>query len=151
MPTYVHNCNLIIRKSVVAEKYVGGNRQFRKDYSIGTSEVNQEDDELFCLGSMNVEDFDLDKLTEKGLNFDAEKQFSADFTILYRSGKCSWATDWLINDTIFAWDILTSETCLEKANRISSMNMDQIRAMFENGENPFATIRKNDLLYFRYN
>ena len=151
MPVYVHNCNIIIRKSTIAEKYAGGNRQFRKDYFIGTSEVNQEDDELFCLGEMNVENFDFDKLIENGLSFDEPKQFSSDFIILYRNGKCAWKTDWLMNDTIFAWDILTSKICMEKANKISSMTMDQIRAMFDNGENPFARIRKNHLLYFKYN
>jgi hypothetical protein len=47
MPVYLHIFNLIIDKKAVIQKYSGRFEQFRIDYEILSSEINQEDDELF--------------------------------------------------------------------------------------------------------
>ena len=99
MATYVHIYNLIIRKQAVIEKYSGGIEQFRIDYNIPSSEINQEDDELFSLGQMNGDQFDVDSLISKGLSFDAEQQKSDDFVILYRYGDLFWETNCIIHTT----------------------------------------------------
>jgi hypothetical protein len=55
MPIYIDIFSLILDKKVVAQKYQGGLAQFRIDYHIPASEINEEDDELFSLGQMNAD------------------------------------------------------------------------------------------------
>ena len=138
----MHFCSLIIRKSTVVEKYNGGVEQFRKDYSIGISDVNQEDDELFSLGKMNVEDFDIDRLMKSGISFDESNQYSDDFTILHRYGDFAWKTEWITHNKLFAWDVKTSPECILKVDEFSKTTMDVINQMSDAGENPWAAIRK---------
>ena len=141
MATYVDIYNLIIRKQAVIEKYSGGIEQFRIDYNIPSSEINQEDDELFSLGQMNDDQFDIDSLISKGLNFDAAKQKSDDFLILYRYGDLFWEANWIEHNKVFAWHIETSSEILLKVDEISNMTMDDISEQFEKGNNLFKTIR----------
>jgi hypothetical protein len=70
MPVYLHIFNLIIDKKAIIKKYSGGIEQFRIDYKIPQSEINQEDDELFSLGQMGTDEFDIESLINKGLNYD---------------------------------------------------------------------------------
>ena len=141
MATYVHNYNLIIRKQAVIEKYTGGIEQFRIDYNIPSSEINQEDDELFSLGQMNDDQFDVDSLISKGLSFDTDQQKSDDFVILYRYGDLFWEANWIVHNKVFAWHIETSSEILLKVDEISNMTMDAISEQFEKGNNLFKTIR----------
>ena len=62
MPVYLNVFNLIINKTAIYEKYAGGVEQFRIDYKIPLSKINHEDDELFSLGQMNADEFDIDSL-----------------------------------------------------------------------------------------
>lgn len=57
-------------------------RSFRIDYEIPMSEINQEDNELFSLGQMNPDQFEIESIISKGLSYDSEKQHSDDFTII---------------------------------------------------------------------
>lgn len=82
MPVYLHISNLIIDKKAIIKNYAGGIEQFRIDYEIPHSEINQEDDELCSLGKMNADEFDIDSLIAKGLSYDVDKQKSDDFTIV---------------------------------------------------------------------
>jgi hypothetical protein len=143
MATYVHIYNLIIRKQAVIEKYLGGIEQFRIDYNIPSSEINQEDDELFSLGQMNADQFDVDSLLSKGLSFDADQQKSDDFVILYRYGALFWEANWIKHNKVFAWHIETSSEILLKVDEISNMTMDDISEQFEKGNNVFKTIRNS--------
>ena len=145
MATYVHIYNLIIRKQAVIEKYSGGIKQFRIDYNIPSSEINQEDDELFSLGQMNDDQFDVDSLISKGLSFDAAKQKSDDFVILYRYGDLFWDANWIEHNKVFAWHIETSNEILLKVDVISNMTMDDISEQFEKGNNLFKTIRNGNV------
>jgi len=93
MPVYLHIANLIISKKAVQEKYIGGLEKFREDYKIKTSEINQEDGQLFSLGQMNADEFEIEKLITNGLSFNEELQRSDDFTIVYRYGDIYWQVD----------------------------------------------------------
>ena len=84
MPIYLHIFNLIVNKASIAQKYKGGLTQFKKDFAIDESEINHEDDELISFGRMNFEDLPIDELISRGLDFDKESQYSADFTVVYR-------------------------------------------------------------------
>lgn len=59
MPIYLHLATLIIKKTAIESSYFGGLIQFRIDYSIGLENHNQEDNELFALAGMNIDEFDL--------------------------------------------------------------------------------------------
>ena len=142
MPIYLNIYNLIIKKDSIIEKYIGGLEQFRKDYQINTSEINQEDDELFSLGAMNQDEFDIDDLMLKGLSFDSINQPLNDFTIIYRYDNSLLSeVNWLKHNRVFAWHIETSNNSLAVVNQISEMSMDKIGELVENGENPLKTIR----------
>jgi hypothetical protein len=141
MAVYVDLCNLIIDKRAITEKYDGGLAQFRVDYNIPTSEVNQEDDELFLLAKMNADEFDLNALIAKGLHFDNDKYQSNDFSILPRYSGFLWETDWVQHNGVFAWHINTSQEVLAKVNEISNLTVDFILEEIEKGNILLKTIR----------
>lgn len=142
MPVYLHIFNLIIDKKSVIEKYHGGIEQFRLDYNIPSSEINQEDDELFSLGQMNADEFDIEGLVSKGIQYDKKNQTSNDFTIVYRYGDMLWEAKWLKNNKVFAWHINTSSELKARVAEISNMSMDYIVEQMENGNNLLNTIRQ---------
>lgn len=142
MAVYQHIFNLIISKKRRNRKYTGGIEQFRKDYNIPSSEINQEDDELFSIARMNADEFDIDSLISKGLSFDIEGQKSDDFTIVYRYGDIFWDVKWLKNNKVFAWHIETSSDIVLKVDEISNMTWDYINEQMKKGNNLLKTIRK---------
>ncbi|CAN1495105.1 hypothetical protein MCERE19_00318 [Spirosomataceae bacterium] len=141
MPVYLNVFNLIINKTAIYEKYVGGVEQFRIDYGIPLSKINHEDDELFSLGQMNADEFDIDSLKSKGLSFDNDKYESDDFTIVSRYGELSWDAKWLKYNRLFAWHIDTSPDLISKMEGICKMRVADIMTEMENGNNVFKTIR----------
>lgn len=145
MPVYLHIFNLVIDKNAVIQKYSGGIEQFRIDYDIPLSEINQEDDALFSLGQMNSDQFDIDSLIHKSLSYDIDLQKSDDFTIIYRYGDWSWKVDWLKHNRVFAWHKATITGLILKMNEISSMTIDEITSQMEKGNNLFKAIRLEDL------
>jgi hypothetical protein len=142
MPVYLHIYNLIIDKKAIIKNYLGGIEQFRIDYEIPLSEINQEDDELFSLGQMNVDQFDIDSLIDKGLSYDMDKEKSEEFTILCRYGDFLWDVNWLGHNRVFAWHIDTSPDLKLKMDRICSMTMDDIIEQMKEGNNLFRTIKQ---------
>jgi hypothetical protein len=146
MAIYLRNFNLIINKKAVIEKYAGGIEQFRKDYNIPASEINEEDDELFSLGQMNVDPFEshIDDLISKGLDFDLVQNRSDDFTIASRFSDLFWKVDWLKQNYVFAWHIDTSNEIKLKVEEISNTSMDEIAEQFDKGNNLLKTIRKDN-------
>jgi hypothetical protein len=141
MPVYLDIFNLIVNKKAVTEKYSGGINQFRIDYNIPISEINQEDDELFSLGQMNADQFNIDHLISSGLSFDEEYQKSDDFTIVYRYGNNFWEVNWLEHNSIFAWHIETNNELKIKMAEICKMNVEDIVIQMEMGNNLLWTIR----------
>lgn len=145
MPVYLHLFNLVIDKKAVTEKYAGGMDQFRTDYDIPSSEINQEDDELFSLGQMNADQFDLDSLISKGLSYDMDGQRSDDFTIVYRYGDVFWEVEWLKHNRVFAWHVDLSSELKLRMDEISNMSLDDISKQMEKGNNLLKAIRLADL------
>ncbi len=140
MPIYLHLANLILDKTAVKQKYTGGIEQFRVDYAIHEDDYNQEDHELFAIATMNVDEFDIERLIDSGLHFDEKLQYSTDFTLKPRHGNYLWKTDWIVDNMVFAWHIKADPDLISKANAIANQTMDYISKQFEKGGNPFATI-----------
>ena len=145
MPVYLHIFNLVIDKKAIIQKYSGGIEQFIIDYEIPLSEINQEDDELFSLGQMNADQFDIDSLISKGLIYDIDRQKSDDFTIVYRYGEFAWDVNWLKDNRVFAWHVDTSPDLKLKMDRICKMTMEDINNQMEKGNNLFKTIKLEHL------
>jgi len=145
MPVYLHIFNLIIDKKAIIKKYSGGIEQFRIDYEIPLSEINQEDDELFSLGQMNVDQFDIDSLIAKGLSYDIDEEKSDEFTIVYRYGDFMWDVNWLKHNRVFAWHVDTSIDLKLKMDRICNMTMDDISKQMEEGNKLFRTIKHEQI------
>lgn len=141
MPVYLDTFSLILDKKAIIEKYSGGIEQFRIDYNIPESQVNQEDDELFALGKMNGDEFDIDKLVAKGLSFDEINQKSNDFTIIYRYGDLYWEVNWLKHNKVFAWHIKTDPRLIAKVDEISALSISEIQNQMKKGIDLLWTIR----------
>jgi hypothetical protein len=141
MPIYLDIYNLIVAKKAVTESYSGGIPQFRMDYNIPLSEINQEDDELFSLGQMNADEFDIDDLAAKGLSYDIDNQKSDDFTIVGRYGDTFWEKNWLEHNGVFAWHIETNDELKRKVAEISEMHVEDIFNEMAKGNNLLQTIR----------
>jgi hypothetical protein len=140
MPVYLHLATLIVSKTAVMEKYRGGMKQFRKDYSIGYDNHHQEDYELFAIAAMNVDDFDVDALLAEGLSYDKHLNRSDDFVIKPRYASYLWKVDWLVDNDLFAWHKDAREDLVLKAITIGNETMDVIAERFVKGEKPFSTI-----------
>ena len=142
MPIYLDLANLIFSKAIIEAKYQGGCEQFRKDWNITDSNRNDEDDELFMLAAMNVDEFDLDPLFEKGLSYDDENQKSTDFVAVGRYEGALWETNWLKSNASFAWHVNCKKEQQERAIEISEhMTMDVIEDYLNKGIEVLKTIR----------
>ncbi|TVR89877.1 MAG: hypothetical protein EA411_01355 [Saprospirales bacterium] len=51
-----------------------------------------------------------------------------------------WETPWLEHNKIFAWHVGSDAESVMKAEKISSLTMNEIGKRFERGVNPFADI-----------
>lgn len=142
MPVYLHLANLVFSKEAISTKYKGGKNQFRIDFQIGISKVNQEDDELFLIAKMNIDEFNFAELIEKGLSYDSVNNYSSDFVAITRYGGSIWSVDWLIENNTFAWHSQCADNQKEKAIEVGEkMTMDKIQELQEKGINVFETIK----------
>ena len=141
MPTYIHLANLIIHKSAIEQKIVGGCAAFRENYLFQNIELNQEDNYTFSLTRMNPDEFDLDTLIELGLVYDEGQNSSTDFTIVTRYGGILWDVDWLQQNGIYVWHVDSSTEEIALAKIKSDMLMSEMAEIIESGENPFPVIR----------
>ena len=142
MPVYLDLANLVFEKRLLDQKYIGGSDQFRLDWNATNSEANQEDDELISLASMNIDDFEIDKLIKRGLEFNSDLQYSNDFVAISRYGGAHWETDWLNNNETFAWHVNCDTKQKERAVQIGEvMTMDKIQELSDKGINVFKTIK----------
>ena len=96
---------------------------------------------MFAIASMNSDEHEIMELTSKGLSFDALNQRSDDFTIVNRYGGAEWNVPWLEYGYSFAWHIDADENFIAQAKNVDLITMDKIGEFFEEGNNPFATIR----------
>ena len=142
MPVYLDLANLVFEKRLLDQKYIGGCDQFRLDWNTINSEANEEDDELLSLASMNIDDFEIEKLIERGLEFNSDLQYSNDFVAISRYGGAHWEADWLNNNEIFAWHVNCDPKQKERAVQIAEvMTMDKIQELSDKGINVFKTIK----------
>ncbi len=141
MPVFIHLSILVVDKKAIKKKYKGGISAFKNNYYWGEDTNNQEDDELFAVASMNSDDQDIEELISNGLSFDIKSQRSDDFTIVNRYGGALWPVSWLEHGYSFAWHVDAVENFIEKAKAIDEMTMEKIADLFEDGINPFSTIR----------
>ncbi|MDA9872603.1 hypothetical protein N9C25_00100 [Saprospiraceae bacterium] len=142
MPVYLDLANLVFEKRLLDQKYIGGCDQFRLDWNIVNSEANEEDDELISLASMNMDEFEIEKLIERGLEFNSDLQCSNDFVAISRYGGAHWETDWLNNNDTFAWHVKCDAKQKERAVQIGEvMTMDKIQELNDKGINVYKTIK----------
>jgi hypothetical protein len=143
MPIYLHLTNFIVGKNAVSSKYLGGVDGFRRKYIIESAPYNQEDNHLFSITRMNVDEFDINDLVENGLSYDELSQNSTDFTIYNRQTGLLWQVDWLRENRIFAWHVECDVEEIKEVERISNLSMDELSKLDEKGLNPLKTITKS--------
>lgn len=91
---------------------------------------------------MNIDEFDIGLLTERGLTFDVESNSSNDFVAVTRYIGTVWQTDWFNHNGTFAWHSICNQVQMKKANEIAkTMTMDKIQEFAEKGINVFKTIK----------
>lgn len=136
MPIAIELVNLLIPKDVVAKKYLGGESQFIQDFNINDSNNrHSQDDELFSIAAMNADEYDIDALKSRGLEFNSEASSSNDYVICSRYGGFYWNVDWIEGNYMFIWHKRATQNKVERAIHIETkMTMDKIAEMVE--ENP---------------
>jgi hypothetical protein len=139
MPFYICLGNLIVKKEAIESRYSGGLEQFRTDHM----DYNNfwEDEELFSIIAMNVDDIEVDNLISKGLHFDEKAQFSTDFALINRPNHYLWPTDWLVDNGIYVWHKDCNPESVQKANDMLTKTIDEICELYEQGIDPFLPIR----------
>ena len=86
--------------------------------------------------------FEIDKLIERGLQFNSDLQYSNDFVAISRYGGAHWEADWLNNNDTFAWHVNCDPKQKERAVQIAEvMTMDKIQELSDKGINVFKTIK----------
>lgn len=142
MPTYIQLANFVFDKKAIAKKYKGGCAQFRKDWKIEGENFHQEDDELFAVAAMNIDEIDIAKLTAAGLEVNEDLSFSNDFVPISRYGGAHWQTDWLEANGTFAWHKNAKQAQIDRAKFIGEeMTMDKIDELAEKGIEVMDTIK----------
>ena len=140
MPVFINIANIVVEKSTIARKYNGGIDQFKIDYSFGPEKRHQEDDKLFSIAFMGIDDSEIKYLISKGLSFDNDTKTSEDFVIVYMHGGGAWKVNWLDCNATFAWHKQCASSQIKRAQEIENMLMNDIYTANERGENLFETI-----------
>lgn len=142
MPTYIHLANFVFDKAIIEKKYKGGCAQFRIDWGIEGENYHQEDDELFSIARMNIDELNIDNLTDAGLDVNDDITFSNDFVPISRYGGAFWKTDWLAENGIFAWHKNAKQTQIDRAKYIGGeITMDKIDELADQGVYVMDTIK----------
>ena len=142
MPIVLDLANLIIEKSLIEEKYIGGIDAFRERYIKSTLPKNSEDNMLFSLVKMNADEFDIDELIDNGLSFDGTTQTSKDFTIYSKYGGAYWELENLKSNTLFVWHTQDDELKIVKARYIGEvMLISEIQEAYEQGKELIQNIK----------
>lgn len=145
MAIYLDVVNLLVSKQAVAANYTGGLDEFRRDFNLPDSPINSEDDELFGLGQMNADAFDLAFLVRKGLHYDNATQSSKDFTIVGRYSDFEWPASWIEENKVFAWHIHTHKAVRDRALEIGDMHLEDIHNLMLKGVHLLKSFRLADL------
>lgn len=94
--------NIIVPKSVIAEKYPGGLTQYIRDVP---NRSYREDFHFTRVGFMNGLDLEqyLNVLKEKGFHYDKEPEHSDDFVVVDLTKGKWWPASWLNHDLVKCW------------------------------------------------
>lgn len=139
MPTYIHPANLVLEIKAVESHYKGGLNAFYADHK-NWKEIH-EDNEIIRVAAMNVDDFDIDLLVERGLEFDPVKQSSSHFCVYGRYGYIGWVCPWLVMGDVFCWHVNCDEELIDRAKNIMNTPVNDLSDAFDRGENPFQVIK----------
>jgi hypothetical protein len=91
---------------------------------------------------MNIDELNIDNLTDAGLDVNDNITFSNDFVPISRRGGALWKTDWLEENGIFAWHKNAKQTQIERARHIGEkMTMDENEAAAKQGVYVMDTIK----------
>ena len=133
MPINTDLSQLVFRKSIVAEKYIGGVHRFKEDFKFSSGKYNAEDNELISFVGMNAEDLDLDQAANNFHRVVDEEGYiigSNDFVVVNRYGGLMWNSDWLTGDegkgSVFFWDVDANEASIKEAEERSSCFVSDI-------------------------
>jgi hypothetical protein len=140
MPIYLHISNVIILKEAVQARFKGGEAAFRQEF-FDPVEANEEDDELFLLAGMGLDEDMVDGLIEQGLRYDDDKKRSPDFAVYGRHQGFYWPVDWARDNGMYVWHVQANELLIERAQAIANTRVDELVRQSESGEDPFPTLR----------
>lgn len=139
MPIYMHPANLIVEIKTIESLYHGGKSAFYEDHK-HWKEID-EDNEVIRIAAMNTDDFDIDLLMERGLEFDPEKPYSPHFCVYGRYGHLSWVTPWLVVGDVFCWHVQCDEDLIDRAKNIMHTSIDELAEAFDRGENLLRVLK----------
>ena len=137
MPINTELSQLVFRKSIIAEKYIGGVAQFKEDFEYSRGKYNREDNELISLVAMNADDLGLSQAANNFHRIMDEEGYivgSEDFVVVNRYGGKMWDNEWITGDagkgSVFFWDVNASEASIQEAYDRSNCPMDEIETRY---------------------
>lgn len=137
MPVYVNHSQVIIRKSLIEDKYPGGVLKFKTETGFTSVPRNVEDKELLSFAAMNSDELELNILAKHfDYNLDEDNQLvhSNDFVIVERYGGKLWSCDWLDCDSdrypTFCWDVSADKVSIDAVKWRASCPMNLIEKAF---------------------
>jgi len=134
MPLYIHLSNLVIKKTVITDKYTRDLDAlkvalgFLDEYSLC-----EEDNELVSFKQMNNGDFNLEALVDAGFNCVLGERgvwHSDDFVIISRYGGKSWNAPWLEDNNVFFWHVACRADHKEEAVARGNCPMNEIETRY---------------------
>ena len=137
MPINTELSQLVFRKSIIAEKYIGGVAQFKEDFEYSRGKYNREDNELISLVAMNANDLGLSQAANNFHRIADEDNYivgSDDFVVVNRYGGKMWDNEWITGDegkgSVFFWDVTASVASIQEAQDRSNCPMDEIETRY---------------------
>ena len=137
MPINTELSQLVFRKSIIAEKYIGVVAQFKEDFEYSRGKYNREDNELISLVAMNADDLGLSQAANNFHRIMDEEGYivgSEDFVVVNRYGGKMWDNEWITGDagkgSVFFWDVNASEASIQEAYDRSNCPMDEIETRY---------------------
>ena len=137
MPINTELSQLVFRKSIITEKYIGGLEQFKEDFEFSLGEYNMEDNELISMAAMNPDELDLKHAASNFHRIVDEDNYitgSDDFVVVNRYGGKMWDNEWITGDagkgSVFFWDVTASVASIQEAQDRSNCPMDEIETRY---------------------
>ena len=137
MPINTDLSQLVFRKSIITEMYIGGLEQFKEDFEFSSGKYNMEDNELISMAAMNPDELDLTQAANKFHRIVDDEGYvvsSDDFVVVNRYGGKMWDNEWITGDagkgSVFFWDVTASVASIKEAQDRSNCPMDDIETCY---------------------